>query len=226
MHGDPLWFKALLLAHISCGTAGLLLLPAVLAVTKGGARHRRWGKIYFWAMMVVAASALAMALFRPIPFLALIAVLTFYLVFSGYRAVRRKNGPAGFADWAAAAMTFVACACLVAFAQLRPSWVQNMGPVAIALGAIGLVSSGSDLRRFGGGPPPKMAWLTRHLGRFLGSYIAAWTAFSAVTLSQLLPHATVIVWLWPSAVGVPAITMIAFYYRRKLAARSVVSATA
>lgn len=226
MHGDPLWFKAALLAHIACGMAALLLVPIVLSTTKGAARHRRWGKIYFWTMTMLAASALAMALYRPTLFLAIIAVLTYYLVFSGRRAVRRKDGPANLADWVAAAMTFAACASLVAFALLRPVWVHNMGPVAVVLGGIGLVASGSDLRRFAGVEPPhRMAWLTLHLGRFLGSYIAAWTAFSTVTLSQFLPQAGLVVWLWPSALGLPAVAIAAIYYRRKFAGRPAVPAT-
>jgi hypothetical protein len=177
-------------------------------------------------MTMLAASALAMALYRQILFLALIGVLTFYLVFSGYRAVKRKDGPPNFADKTAAMLTFAACACLAAFALLRPTWVQDIGLVAVVLGGIGLVSSGSDMRRFAGGPPPRMAWLTIHLGRFLGSYIAAWTAFSTVTLSQFLPHAGLVAWLWPSALGLPAITITAIYYRRKFAGRSAVPATA
>jgi uncharacterized membrane protein len=223
MQSDPLWFEAALLIHIACGTAALLLVPVVLATTKGGERHRRWGKIYFWTMTILAASALAMALYRPNLFLALIAVLTFYLVFSGRRAVNRKDRSADLADWTAAAMTLAACGSLMAFALLRPDWVQHMGLVAVALGGIGVLASGSDLRRFAGGPPPRMAWLTMHLGRFLGSYIAAWTAFSAVTLSQFLPHAGLVVWLWPSALGVPAITLTAIHYQRKCADRSTVS---
>lgn len=226
MLSDPLWFKAALLTHIACGTAALLLVPIVLAMTKGGAWHRRWGKIYFWTMTMLAASALAMALYRPSLFLALIAVLTFYLVFSGWRAVKRKDGPANFADWTAAATTLAACGSLVAFALLRADWVQHMGPVAIVLGSIGVLASGSDLRRFTSGAPPRMAWLTLHLGRFLGSYIAAWTAFSTVTLSQFLPHAGLVVWLWPSALGAPAIAITAIYFRRKFAGPSAVPVSA
>jgi hypothetical protein len=67
----------------------------------------------------------------------------------------------GTADDAGRAIA--ACASLVAFALLRPDWVHQMGPVAVALGGIGVVASGSDPRRFAGGPPPRMTWLTIHL---------------------------------------------------------------
>ena len=38
---------------------------------KGGKQHKRWGMVYLWAMGVVAATALPMALYRPVLFLAL-----------------------------------------------------------------------------------------------------------------------------------------------------------
>jgi cytochrome c-type biogenesis protein CcmH/NrfF len=57
----------------------------------------------------------------------------------------------------------------------------------------------------------------------MGSYIAAWTAFSAVTLSRLI-GTTWIMWLWPLIVGVPAISLTTAYYRRKFAQRKQVAA--
>lgn len=219
MSGDPIWMKALLTVHIAAGAACLLIVPLVLSVTKGGPAHRRWGRIYFWSMAALAATALAMALYRPVFFLALISVLSFYLVFSGYRVVQlRRLGRAGeFVDWLAALAAAAACGTLVVFALYRPHWVQNMGPVAIVLGAIGCWAAISDLRRFLRRPGQDTHWVATHLGRFLGSYIAAWTALSAVVLSQLLPHEFLVVWLWPSIVGIPIITLTAAYYRRKFA---------
>ena len=64
-----------------------LIAPAVLAMVKGGKQHRRWGKIYFWMMACVAATALVLGFYRPILFLALLAIFSFYLAFSGYRQI-------------------------------------------------------------------------------------------------------------------------------------------
>jgi hypothetical protein len=63
-------------------------------------------------------------------------------------------------------------------------------------------------------PTEKMFWWYSHLGLFIGSYIAAWSAFSAVTLSRILGSEWY-VWLWPSIVGVPAIVLTTAYYKRK-----------
>ena len=220
MHIDPLWMQGLLAVHIAAGTLCLVLAPLVLAVTKGGRRHRRWGMVYFWSMGALAATALPMALFRPVLFLALIAVLSFYLTFSGYRVLRLKNLATGGAatplDWAAAILTFTVCACLVGFGLLRPAWVQNLSVVSIVLGTLGLRATAMDLYRFAFKPKQPMFWLYAHLEKFIGSYIAVWTAFSTVSLGQIFQHAGLAIWLWPTIVGVPAMLATTMYYRFKL----------
>src|SRR3989475_9256005 len=92
--------------HISAGMLALGLAPVAMLTVKGGQAHRRWGKIYFWAMAVVASTAVILALWRPQIFLALLAGFSFYMAFTGYRRLSRKrpNPGQGTAaiDWAAA----------------------------------------------------------------------------------------------------------------------------
>jgi uncharacterized membrane protein len=219
MQGDPLWIQGFLAVHIGAGALCLALAPMVLAVTKGSPRHRRWGRVYYWAMAVLTVTALVMAAFRPVLFLAFIAVLSFYLTFSGRRVLRLKDmargGSAKFIDWFAAILAFAACACLAGLAFLRPAWVQHMGIVAVILGAVGMRTAGVDMVRFVYKPKDPMFWLFAHLEKFMASYIAVWTAFSVVTLPQVFPHAGIVLWLWPTAVGAPAIALASVYYRRK-----------
>src|SRR6266436_8227774 len=117
MHAaDPMWMKVFLAVHITAGASSFLLAPVALATAKGGKQHKRWGKVYRWSMGVVAATALPMALYRPVLFLALVAVFSFYLAFAGYRATRLKElargGSAKSVDWIAALIWIVASACL------------------------------------------------------------------------------------------------------------------
>jgi len=92
MHAlDPLWVKIFLSIHIAAGVSSFLLAPVALATAKGGKQHKRWGMVYLWSMGVVAATALPMALYRPVLFLALVAVFSFYLAFSAYRVLRLKE---------------------------------------------------------------------------------------------------------------------------------------
>ena len=227
MHPDPLWMKLFLAVHIAAGSLAFLLAPVALATAKGGQQHRRWGMVYLWSMGVVAATALPMALYRPVLFLALVAIFSFYAAFSGYRVLMLKDlahgGSAKPIDWAAGVLSFAASALLAGLGLFHPAAVQNMGVVSVVFGSIGMLGAAGDLRTFVRKPTDKMFWLYTHLGKFIGSYIAAWTAFSAVTLSRLFAHATLLIWLWPTAVGVPAITLITIYYKRKFATRQPTS---
>jgi hypothetical protein len=220
---DPLWMKMFLGVHVTAGVSSFLLAPVALATAKGGKQHKRWGMVYLWSMGVVAATALPMALYRPVLFLALVAVFSFYLAFSGYRVLRLKElargGSAAPIDWIAAVITLVASACLAGFGAFRPVWVQGFGIVSIVFGFIGMRASVGQMWSFVRKPTEKMFWWYTHLGNFIGSYIAAWTAFSAVTLTQFFGSAWY-VWLWPTIIGVPAIALTTAYYKRKFTPRT------
>lgn len=225
MTGDPVWMKSLLFVHVAAGFGSFLLAPVALATAKGGQQHRRWGMIYLWSMGLVAATALPMALYRPVLFLAMVAVFSFYAAFSGYRVLKLKKlafgGHARPIDWFAGAMTFCSSACLAAFGWLWPASVQHMGVVAILFGLLGMRLAFVQMMSFVRKPKDKMFWWYTHLGNFIGSYIAAWTAFSVVTLPKLLPHAGLALWLWPTIIGVPAIAITTGYYKRKFSPRAV-----
>ena len=111
MPHDPLWMRTLLGVHIAAGTGAFLLAPVALATAKGGRAHKRWGMVYLWCMGAVAVTALPMALYRPVLFLALVAVFSFYLAFSGYRVLKLKDLPRGGSarpvDWTAAVIAFL-----------------------------------------------------------------------------------------------------------------------
>ena len=64
-----------------------------------------------------------------------------------------------------------------------------------------------------------------HLSGMLGSYIAAWTAFSIVTIGPLL-HGAWWIWVVPTGIGVPAIVMTRGYYQRKFTPKPKSSAPA
>ena len=72
------YLRVLLAIHIACGVVGLLCAPVALATEKGGKTHRRWGKVYFYAMAGVASTALILSFALPVFFLAMVAVFSFY----------------------------------------------------------------------------------------------------------------------------------------------------
>ncbi|RZU42773.1 hypothetical protein [Edaphobacter modestus] len=223
MHGhglDPLWVKAFLTIHIAAGTMSFLLAPMALATAKGGRQHKRWGMVYLWSMGAVAATAVPMAFFFPVRFLALVAVFSFYLAFAGYRVLRLKDlargGSAEPIDWIAGVITLAVSALLVWLSVFRPASIEVIPAVGAVFGFIGIGAAMRQMISFVYKPKEKMFWWYGHLGNFIASYIAAWSAFSVVTLGQVLGN-TWYLWLWPSIVGVPAVAATTAYYKRKFA---------
>ncbi|MGI4756581.1 MAG: hypothetical protein ACRYGF_06995 [Janthinobacterium lividum] len=220
MAHDPLWIRLLLFAHVAAGTGGLVLAPVALATAKGGKQHKRWGMVYLWCMGVVAGTAIPMAIFRPVLFLAMVAVFSFYAAYSGYRVLKLKDLPRGgkarVIDWTAGIVTFGNSLALALLGWFRPDLMRMPRMVPVVFGLLGMRLAYVELKSFVRKPTEKMFWWFTHLGNFIGSYIAMWSAFSVVTLTQVFGKEWY-VWLWPTIVGVPAIVVTSAYYARKFA---------
>ncbi len=222
MH-DPSWMDTFLAVHITAGGGAFVLAPLALVTEKGGKAHRLWDRIYFWCMTIVASTALVMAAYRPVLFLALVAIFSFYAAFAAYRVLGQKASWKGVPvvrglDWVAAIFCFAASLSLSVLGAIRPELVQNLRIPAIVFGVIGIRISGRSMWRFTHPPAKKMFRWYAHLQGMIGSYIAAWTAFSLVTIGPLL-HGAWWLWLLPVSVGIPAIIATTAYYQRKFAPR-------
>jgi hypothetical protein len=221
------YLRALLALHIGCGVVAFVCAPVALATVKGGKTHRRWGKIYFWAMTGVAATALILSFALPIFFLAMVAVFSFYSAFAAYRILYLKDMYKGARpkamDWLAAIVTILSSFLLFLLGFLKPEVMRvgliqvaghTVSIVSIVFGLIGMRLGQASIAEFIKPPGEKMFWWFRHLQGMIASYIAAMTAFSAVNLSRRTGAAWW-VWLWPTIVGVPAIALWTAYYKKK-----------
>lgn len=192
--------------HVAAGVIALGAGAVALLATKGGRRHRRAGKGFVASMAVVVVTvfpllALDFSGFRV--FLALVAVFSGYLAFSGYRSVPR-HGPAGRAgrlDWVAAIAVLIASLALGGWGLARLADGQRFGVVLVVFGGIGLGFGAMDARSFLAGSRAD-GWMVTHLQRMVGAVIATVSAVSAVNLTGVIGVAA---WLWPTAVGVPLI---------------------
>jgi uncharacterized membrane protein len=194
-----------LAVHIAAGVVALLAGAVAVSSEKGGRRHVTAGKVYVGAMAVVVLTVLPLFVIEPGTFarrfLLLVAVFSGYFVFSGYRVLGRKSATADGepVDQYAAGLVSVACLGLGAWGVLTVLGGHTFGLVMAVFGALGLSFGVADLRAFrrgrGGG-----SWLSSHVARMIGGYIATVTAVSAVNLAGVVP--AVVSWLWPTAVGV------------------------
>jgi len=119
-------------------------------------------------------------------------------------------------------VTLAASVALVVLGLVAPSaaWRQ-IAVVSVVLGSVGILLSWRDMAAMARPPADRMAWWYAHMGRMLGSYIAALTAFS-VTNFTLLPLTTR--WLWPTIIGTPLIVLWTAYYKRRFARASAAPA--
>ena len=221
----------LVVTHVSAGFTALVVAPVAMLTRKGSGVHKRWGRIYFWAMAVIFVTALALLLFRPNVFLFFISVLSFYGAFSGVRSLGRKNPVKGqratWPDWVGAGLGALAGGSfivwgLLPFAGIAVSDVPAAFSVlaivfGIALGRDAL----RDLKSFRRPDPNPLWWWTYHLERMVGSYLAAVTAFMVQNVGPLLPEALAwTVWVAPGVLGGVGIGYWIRYYRKKFSARA------
>lgn len=201
--------------HALFGTIALIVAPLAMVSRKGGDWHRRWGKAYFWSMAAVAATAIVLGVLRSNWVMAMVAVFSFHMIASGYRALHLKrlhegqrpqridriimltagivNG--GLFLWGAAGLAL---------------GHRGSGPlIFLVFGLVGIFFVWRDAQRFHRESHDKREWLYAHMIGFLGGYIATVSAFSAVNLGMIKP--VWLQWLWPTIIGAP---LIAFWVRR------------
>jgi hypothetical protein len=190
--------------HIAAGAVALLAGVGAMGTEKGGRRHRQAGKAFVAAMGVVVATTVLLLAFDPTSFrvfLALVAVFSGYLAFSGYRVLSRKR-PADeptTVDWVAAGSVVLACLALGGWGLARLLDGTTFGLVLVVFGGIGLAFGGMDVRTFRAGGDGE--WIVTHLQRMLAAFIATVTAVSAVNFGSL----GVVAWLAPTVVISPLI---------------------
>lgn len=207
--------------HIAAGFTALFVAPGAMIARKGGTWHRRWGRVYVWAMGIVTLSAVGLAIARPNPLLLMVAVFSFYLAFSGVRVLRRKRPsepgqrlPGASLDWAAAGLTLVGGLGLLALAMWPLGAGRGVSAVPLVFGGLAIGLAARDVRSFLRPPADPRAWWYQHMGNMLGAYIATVSAFSVVNFTALPPAAR---FLWPTVVGSPLIAIWTRYYKRRFA---------
>ncbi len=205
--------------HITAGFVGFFVAPVALAVRKGGPAHRRWGKVFFFAMVVAGTTALAGAQHIHSLFLLLTAVFSLYMAAFGYRSVFLKHlawdARVAPADWALAGAGLAVFLGTVGYGLA----VGNV-PVTV-FGGIGAMTAGRQLRGYArAGRWSKNQWLLNHIAGFMASYIAAVSAFSVTSL-HFIPFP--INFLWPTAIGMP---IVAWWHRRVRQQRVAMAAPA
>jgi len=223
-----LGIRLLLGLHIAAGSVALLAGLVPMLGQKGGAGHVRAGRIYTYCMVAVAVTAVLLCALQPLTlsrlFLTGVAVLSFYLSFTGWRAARRRSANATKADGLlSAASTLVGLGMVGAGIALHAVLFAFFG------GLICLFAGQDTWVAVRGTAAAPMPWLLRHLTRMGGSYISATTAFIVVNLGRWLPADApswigLAGWMAPTVLGSLLIARAVRHYKAKLQPRNLTGA--
>jgi uncharacterized membrane protein len=215
----------ILIIHIICGFTALTVGIVPMVAKKGGKLHRTAGKIYAWGMYGVSATTLGLFLLNPgkplFQFLLCIALLGFYLTFSGVRSItlHRKHQNSRTADRLVAWVTLVVSVLmflyggyLIFIAQIHHT-TAFLGILYFVFGPALGSAAHADVKDFTSNvPQEKMRWFFNHFIRMLSAYIATFTAFCVVNVHFLPP---LMVWIFPGVIGGTIITLLVKKYNRK-----------
>lgn len=196
-------FNILLCIHIAGGGISLLLGFIILCLKKGNKRHRLLGNLYGYALGIASVVAIPMSYLHPNYFLFIISVFTIYMLLTGKRYLQKKElSNVTITDWILTILIATFGTAFIGFGILHIIKSNVFGIVFIVFGLISYVFVYQDYLNFTGKSTVKNFYLITHLQRFIGSYIAAATAFLVVN-NNLLP--SVLAWLLPTILIVPLI---------------------
>lgn len=197
-------FNVILALHAVGGAVALVAGPVAMRARKGQARHRAAGRTYALAMAFTTFSALYLALATRNLFLLMIAVFSFFLVFTGWRALSQKRLHEGHGarwfDWLVAGLTLAFSVGLLAAGLATGEDVT-----ALFFGVGGSILALREMRLLTGRVQPG-AWMVRHMIGMSGAYIATVSAFAVVTLT-FLPRP--VAFIAPTLIGTPIIAWVA-----------------
>ena len=183
--------------HILCGTAALVLGMVAICSRKGGPLHIRAGRLFLYAYLVVVSTAtIGLLVFDFRSFLAVVTLLSFYDVFSGYRALQLRGRRPQAVDRIAAVLGLATpWIFILAMRYLRQPW----NPILTwsILGGL-LAISGYDLLR---NVLPtawlRRVWVQEHLYKMMSAYIAITSAFAGTVFARYMPWSAIL----PSVLG-------------------------
>jgi uncharacterized membrane protein len=216
---------SLLIIHIATGFTALLVGLIPMFSQKGGKLHNRAGLIYVYCMITVAVTALLLCGLQPFKmmrlFLTGIAIFSFYLSMTGWRATKqKKTGPTSFDKGLTFATLLVSMGMIGFGIYLLVLHGASFFPILFSFfGVLTLIFAGRDIRLMTQ-PTEKMHWFFQHFTRMGGSYIATFTAALVTNMARILPAnapewAATLSWIAPSILGAMLISRTVRYYKKK-----------
>ena len=199
--------KILILVHATFGGIALLTGLISMIAYKGKNLHKKSGKFFVYTMISSGLTAMIIALLpnHESPFLFAIGIFSTYLTLTGYRALRfkRKNISLSVDSTIAWLMVITGFLMIILPTVLTLKFNIVLG----VFGILGISLAIQDLMLFRDSKKLRKSWLKLHIGKIMGGYISAVTAF--IVVNQFIPG--IYGWLAPTLLGS---VFIAYWMRR------------
>ena len=199
--------------HAAFGGIALITGFISMVAKKGKTIHKKSGLLFFYSMMLSGIIALVVAVLpkHESPFLFAVGIFSLYFVLTGKRALHFKlEKPDLRADkWISKIMILTGVLMIL----LPIVLTKRIHIVLVVFAIIGIVFSARDLKLFKNPEQLRKGWLKLHLGKMIGGYISATTAF--VVVNEYFP--SFYGWFIPGIIG----GFIIAYWMRKLKTKTI-----
>jgi uncharacterized membrane protein len=189
--------RILIYSHAFLGGIALFSGMISLIAKKGKILHRKSGKVFLLSMLSSALTALIISILpkHESAFLFSIGVFSSYLILTGYRAISYKSKNVNLTIDKIISWTMIVLAFLMMF--YNPIFNNKVNIVLTVFGIVGLFLSIRDLILYKNIERLTAGWLKLHLGKMIGGYISATTAF--VVVNDFFP--SFYGWFIPGIIG-------------------------
>jgi uncharacterized membrane protein len=189
--------RILIYSHAFLGGIALFSGMISLIAKKGKILHRKSGKVFLLSMLSSALTALIISILpnHESAFLFSIGVFSSYLILTGYRAISYKSKNVNLTIDKIISWTMIVLAFLMIF--YNPIFNNKVNIVLTAFGIVGSFLSIRDLILYKNTERLTAGWLKLHLGKMIGGYISATTAF--VVVNDFFP--SFYGWFIPGIIG-------------------------
>ncbi|NKC33959.1 hypothetical protein [Falsiroseomonas selenitidurans] len=224
---ELLLFHSLVVAHILTGTTGAIAFWVPVIGRKGGGRHRRWGRVFTFAMLATGSLAVMMSLLTLLDPLGThphlegrfdaaflrgmfgwmmlhTGILTINLAWYGYLCITNKGRHAANRTKLNLGLQYaVMAAALVCAAQ---GWIIGQ-PLMIGIAVVGLATGLTNLWFLHKPRVERQDWLKEHIKALVGAGISVYTAFMAFGSVRVFPELALhpAMWSLPLVVGLAII---------------------
>lgn len=201
-------FGSLLALHIIAGSISVLA-AFVATLTKIRNVNHKWhvysGQVFFWGMLVIFLTAIAMSFLNSnIPLFA-IAIFSFYMALSGFRYAKNRKAVPSTQDYVYSLTMLVVGVAMIVYGAIMFRQSEGLTVILIIFGAIGGWAGWEDFSALRKGGLKGKERIAQHLNRMLGGTIATITAVVVTNFS--FPAAPWLLWLAPTFLITPIIVI-------------------